>query len=68
MLFVGSTLGAVLADTDNGTKFGGHSLTSYEELSEDEARETGARYLDQGISAVSSDGESSFCADAGLSG
>ena len=58
--FVGTSLGDVLADTNNGKQFGPADFSSHREISAEEAGSLQLEYLEVGISAVKERGCKSF--------
>lgn len=58
--FVGVDLGAILADTQGGEKFGFANFTSHQEITEEGARGLKLGFLDEGISSVNEGTSTSF--------
>lgn len=54
MHFVGTSKESILADTNNGTSFGGAIIAAHRVITEEEARTLNLDYLDVGIEAVRS--------------
>lgn len=50
--FVGTSLGDVLADTDNGKRFGFGYFSSHRKITTKRARALQLEYLEEGISSV----------------
>lgn len=67
--FIGASLGDVLAETDGGKEFGFAKFSSHRVTTEEEARNLGLGYLEQGIIAVLEGGCKSykFCTPATVS-
>jgi len=61
--FVGKSKGSVLADTKNGTGFGGAKFVSNRIITEQEARSLGLGHLDEGINAIQDGSTKSFALD-----
>lgn len=62
--FVGRDLSSILADTANGTNFGGNKYSSYRVITEDEAKSLGLKFFDKGIAAVLRGSSASYFLDS----